>query len=105
MVVFILSITNEYSDTFVVSSVKNVIQSEMSKIVIEKPDCQSTALVKMDFSATTKEIDVQTMGCRIDMSQVAETVETEMCGAKTPTGGQHLVCNGIDYWINEVYNG
>jgi hypothetical protein len=100
--VFILAITDEYSDTFVLSSVKNTVENEISRVALSQPGCSNTSLVWMRFSKATSTIDLNISGCQVDLSKVAGIVETKVCNARSPTGGNTLVCSGTTYTINRV---
>ena len=98
--VFILAISEEYPDTFVLSSIKSTVESEISTVVLNQPECQDTRLVSMGFSKTDKTISLKIHGCEIDLPKVAALVETKLCGAATPTGGTTLICGGVIYTIS-----
>ena len=99
---FIISITNEYSDTFVLSAVKNTAEQQIAVLALTKPDCWNTSLASMRFSEDTKRITLNVSGCPINISAIAAKVETKICGAKTPTGARYMTCGGIIYTLEKV---
>lgn len=94
---FIISITDEYSDTFVLSAVKNTAEQQIANLALTKPDCWNTSLASMRFSEDSKKITLNVSGCPINISALAAKVEAKICGAKTPTGGRYMTCGGITY--------
>ena len=99
---FIISITDEYSDTFVLSAVKNTAEQQMASLALTKPECWNTSLASMGFSGDTKEITLNVSGCPINISAVAAKVETKICGAKIPTGSRYMTCGGITYILKVI---
>ena len=94
---FIISITDEYSDTFILSAVKNTAEQHIASLVLTKPDCWNTSLASMRFSEDSKKIILNVSGCPLNLSAVAAKVEAKICGAKTPTGGRYMICGGTTY--------
>ena len=97
--VFIVSITTEYTDSFVISAVKNVAQSEVFATAISGPACTDTMLAYMGFDKPTNTITVNTTGCSISLAKIAGIVETKVCGAKVPRGSASLMCSGTLYTL------
>ena len=99
---FIISITDEYSDTFILSAVKNTAAQQIANLALTKPDCLNTSLASMGFSEGTKRITLNVSGCPINISAIAAKVETKICGAKTTTGSKYMICGGIIYTLEKV---
>ena len=99
---FTLSIANEYTDSFVLSAVKNTIESEASKLALQTPGCENTAMKEMIFSKGTNTITFGMTGCPIVVSKVTGIVETKLCGAKAQSGTDTFRCSGIIYRLVEV---
>jgi len=100
--VFILAVTDEYADSFILSSVKNLAELEISKVALSYADCANTTLVKMNFLKKDKVITLNISGCRIDVSKISGVVETKLCGMPAPSGGAVIVCGSTVYTINQV---
>ncbi len=96
---FIVSITDEYSDTFVLSAVKNTAEQQIAMLALTKLDCWNTSLASMRFSGDTKRITLNVSGCQINVSEVAAKVEAKICGAKTPTNYGYMTCGGTIYLL------
>ena len=96
---FTISIADEYTDSFVLSAVKNAAESEASKVALQTPGCQNTTIKSMAFSKDTNTITLTMNGCLIDSSQVAGAVETSICGAKSPSGINIIICGGTKYTL------
>lgn len=99
---FIYTISNEYSETFVLSAVKNSAEKAVSAIVLTQPGCYNTTLKSMKFSPESHNIALTVFGCPIDIPKIASSVETGICGARNPSGSNIIVCNGIIYTITSV---
>jgi len=100
--VFVLNIIEEYTDSFVLASVKNVINSEVSQAVLKNPDCAGGYLSSMQFSKVENKITVNVVGCSIDLVKMAGIINTKMCGASSPTGGLTFICSGTTYTLSQV---
>ena len=98
---FAVSIVNEYTDTFVLSAVKNTINSEASKLVLGTPGCENTTMKQMAFSKETNTITFGMNGCQIEVSTVAGIVGTKLCGA-TQQSGDTFTCSGTTYTLVEI---
>ena len=96
---FIVSITEEYSDTFILSAVKNTAEQQIANLALTKTDCWDSSLTSMSYSADEKKITLLTSGCPINLSTIAEKVETKICGARIPSGGASMVCGGVTYTL------
>lgn len=97
-----LSIAEEYSDTFVLSAVKNTIESEASMMALQTPGCENTAMKQMTFSEDTGTISFSMNGCPLDVLKIAGAVETAICGAKEESGTATFSCGGAVYTLVEV---
>jgi hypothetical protein len=100
--VFMLATTEEYTDTFVLSAVKNAVEHETAYVSLSQPECTGTFLRWMNFSKEGNIINVNISGCPINLVKVAGKVETQICGASSPTGGSVMVCSGESYTLREV---
>lgn len=96
---FIVSITEEYSDTFILSAVKNTAEQQIANLALTKLDCWDSSLASMSYSADEKKITLMISGCPLNLSTVAGKVETKICGAKTPSGGTSMICGGVKYTL------
>ncbi len=94
---FTISIADECTDTFVLSAVKNTIESEASKLALQTPGCENTAMREMAFSKDTHTITFAMNDCQIDVSKVAGIVETTLCGVKEQSGTDTFICSGTKY--------
>ena len=99
---FTVSIADEYNDTFVLSAVKNTIESEASRVALQTPGCESTAMKEMAFSKSTGTISFSMNGCQLDVLKIAGAVETTLCGAKEESGTATFSCSGTIYKLVEV---
>jgi uncharacterized protein (UPF0333 family) len=99
---FILAITEEYSDTFIISSVKNTAEHNIAILSINKPECWNTALMAMNFSEEEKKITLTVSGCPLNLTEVAAKVEASICGAKVHTGGTSMMCGGVSYTLESA---
>jgi len=99
---FIISITEEYSDTFILSAVKNTAEQQIAVLALTKLACWNTSLASMRFSEDTKTITLNVSGCPINISAVAAKIENKICGAKTPTGAGYMICGGTMYLLESV---
>ena len=99
---FTISISDEYSDTFILSAVRNTIQSEASKLVLQTPGCANTALKEMSFSKDTGTITFSMIGCKIEISKVTNIVGTTLCGMNEPTNTGTFICSGTVYTLVEI---
>lgn len=97
--VFIVSITTEYTDSFVISAVKNAAQSETFAVAMSSPACTNTTLAYMSFDKSINTIVVNTTGCPVSLAKIAGIVETKICGAKVPQGSASMLCSGTIYTL------
>jgi hypothetical protein len=100
--VFVSNITEEYTDSFVLASVKNVINSEISQSVLKDSSCAGGHLSSIQFSKVENKITVNIVGCSIDLVKTAGVINTGLCGARSPTGGLTFVCSGTIYTLSQV---
>ena len=100
--VFMLAATEEYTDTFVLTAVKNAVEHETAYVSLSQPECTGTFLKWMNFSKESNLISVNISGCPLNLVKVAGKVETQVCGASRPTGGSTMVCSGEIYTLREV---
>ena len=97
-----VSIADEYTDTFVLSAVKNTIESEASRLTLQTPGCENTAMKEMTFSKDTNTVSFQMNGCQLDVSKIAGIVEIALCGVKEKSGADTFRCSGTTYRLVEV---
>ena len=100
--VIVFNITEEYTDSFVLASVKNVINSEISQFVLKDPSCAGGHLSSIQFSKIENKITVNVVDCPLDLVKIAGLINTRMCGASLPTGGLTFVCSGTIYTLSQV---
>lgn len=99
---FLLTIINEYTDSFVVTSVKNVAEQEIAVLALNQ-SCLNTTLVSLNFSKATSTMVLLVSGdCEVNASTIGKAVETNICGAKTPSGtgtaaSYSFTCSGKTY--------
>lgn len=91
---------DESSDVFVYNSVKDVTFQEISALVLSDPACSNTRLISMSASASTSggTITLKFGGCQLNITDVANTIERDFCGIKTPDSNQQIRCG------DKVYN-
>ena len=102
MGVFMLTIVEEYTDTFVLSAVKNAVEHEAAYVSLSTPGCAQTFLKNMSFSKQGNVISIGISGCAVNLVKIAGNVEKKVCGASNPTGGSIMVCGGESYLLTEV---
>jgi len=93
---FILPITSESATSIILSSVKSTAEHEIALMTLT-PGCANTSLQSMTFNNAANIINLNVIGCAIDLAAVAGTVETDICGAANHGSGASFTCSGVTY--------
>lgn len=93
---------NESSDTFVLNSVKTATLQSISQKVLTDPSCSNTVLRSMSIDGSFVNLEIKGCASSIDLAEIADYVEKEFCGVRTPDSNDVISCGGNNYELRLV---